>query len=150
MKKTAINIFTALLIFLMFASTLQASEAKLNSSKSIQWAGVSMSGDFNQAANLMPSIHELMTQDANFAQRFQSRVTQSVSQKSHLLSGLQILVEDQSRQGDDAYALTFVLAGESITAYTIEQTTFVDFVVQALVLVGKVSKDPSKQRIVSS
>ena len=150
MKKTAINIFTALLLFLIFASKLQAAEAKLNSSKSIQWAGVSMSGDFNQAANLMPSIHELMTQDANFAQRFQSRVTQSVSQKSHLLSGLQILVEDQTRQGDDAYALTFVLAGESITAYTIEQTTFVDFVVQALVLVGNVSKDPAKQRIVSS
>ena len=98
----------------------------------------------------MPSIHELIARDEAFAQRFQARVTQSVSDNSRLLSGLQVLVEDQMRQRDDSYALTFVLAGESVTAYSIEQTTFVDFVVQALVLVGNVSKDPLKQRIVSS
>jgi hypothetical protein len=98
----------------------------------------------------MPAVHELMTQDAGFAQRFQTRVTQAVSQKTNLASGFQILVEDQMRQGDDAYALTFVLAGESVTAYAIEQTTFVDYAVQALVLVGNVSKDPSRQRVVTS
>jgi len=138
----------SLLSFLTFF--INAAELPLGSSKSIQWAGVSLSGDFSQAASLMPSIHELMTQDEAFAQLFQARVAQTVSEKSRLLSGLQILVEDQMRQRDDSYALTFVLAGESVTSYTIEQTTFVDFVVQALVLVGNVSKDPLKQRIVSS
>ena len=140
----------AFLSFLTLTASTKATEPSLGSSKSIQWAGVSLSGDFNQAASLMPSIHELIARDEAFAQRFQARVTQSVSDNSRLLSGLQVLVEDQMRQRDDSYALTFVLAGESVTAYSIEQTTFVDFVVQALVLVGNVSKDPLKQRIVSS
>jgi hypothetical protein len=150
MKTVFAFLLAALLPFFAFSSLSLAAEPTSFPSKAVQWAGVSLSGDFAQSSRFMPTVHELMTQDPAFAQRFQTRVTQAVSQKTNLASGLQILVEDQMRQGDDAYALTFVLAGESVTAYAIEQTTFVDYVVQALLLVGNVSKDPSKQRVVSS
>ena len=118
--------------------------------KVVQWAGVSLAGDFSQLPRLMPTLYELIVQDAQFLERFRQRVASTLSGTAATLSTLQIIVEEQVRQGDDAYALSFVLAGESITAYAIEQTTFVDFVVQALVLVGNVSKDPSRQRIVAS
>ena len=118
--------------------------------KPIQWAGVSIAGDFAKASALMPTLHELMTKEAGFSERFEARVVQAVNQVSNLPSGLKIVVDEQLRQGDDSYALTFVLAGESVTSYKIEQTTFVDYLIQALVLVGNVSKDPTKQRIVTS
>lgn len=85
-----------------------------------------MAGDFAKAAALMPTLHELMTQDTGFSQRFEARVAQAVGQAAGTPSGLNIVVDGQLRQGDDAYALTFVLAGESVTSYAIEQTTFVD------------------------
>ena len=118
--------------------------------KVVQWAGVSLAGDFSQLPRLMPTLYELLVQDAQFLDRFRERVALTVGQSAMTIPGLQILVDEQVRQGDDAYALSFVLAGESITSYTIAQTTFVDFVVQALVLVGNVSRDPSRQRIVAS
>lgn len=115
----------------------------------VQWAGVSMAGDPSTVAQLMPNLYAL-AQDEDFKQRFQQRAALAVTQSADSHPDLQILVEDLMRQGDDSYALSLVLAGESITSYTQEQTTFVDFVVQALVLVGNVSKDPKRQRIVSS
>ncbi|MDM7943528.1 MAG: hypothetical protein QUV35_12965 [Hydrogenophaga sp.] len=127
-----------------------APDALAQDRKVVQWAGVSLAGDFSQLPRLMPTLYELLTQDAPFLERFRQRVALTVSQSASSIPGLQILVDDQVRQGDDAYALSFVMAGESITAYAIEQTTFVDFVVQALVLVGNVSRDPSRQRIVAS
>ena len=116
----------------------------------VQWAGVSLAGDFEQLPALMPTLHALIVQDDYFKKKFEQRVVQAVTESAIGHPGLQILVDKQMRQGDDAYALSLVLAGESITSYAVEDTTFVDFVVQALVLVGNVSKDPMRQRIVTS
>lgn len=128
----------------------RAKHAYAHDRKLVQWAGVSLAGEFSQVPQVMPTLYALLAQDSIFQEQFSLRVAQGVRQSAATLPSLHILVDEQVRQGDDAYALSFVLAGESITSYTIEQSTFVDFVVQALVLVGNVSKDPSRQRIVAS
>jgi len=145
-----LNRRTLLSTFVAGCLATGATRALAQDRKVIQWAGVSLAGDFSQLPRLMPTLYELLVQDAPFKEQFDQRVALSVSRSAAALPGLQILVDDQVRQGDDAYALSFVLAGESITSYTIEQTAFVDFAVQALVLVGNVSRDPSRQRIVAS
>ena len=117
----------------------------------IAWAGVSLAGDFELAPKLMPNLYGLVVSDGSFLKNLENRLDKNINNSKgyadFVIAGRD---QEQLRQGDDSYALSFVLAGESITTYTIEQTAFVDYVIQSLVFVGNVSKDPSRQRIVTS
>jgi hypothetical protein len=123
--------------------------AAAQSPQTVQWGGVSLAGEFAQLPRLMPTLHELLTTE-EFKQRFHVRATQAVVKAAASHPSLRILVNEQISQEDDSYALTFALSGESVTSITMEQATYVDYVVQALLLVANVSKDPDRQRIVSS
>jgi len=114
----------------------------------VQWAGVSLAGQYDQLPRLMPATFGLMTSD--FRPKLDKRVAQAVKDLDASHSSMNFLVDEQMLQGDDSYALTFALAGESITSVTMEEKEYADFVLQALVLIANVSKDPSKQRIVAS
>lgn len=116
----------------------------------VQWAGLSLAGDYSRLSKLMPTLYDLVARDLKFQKQLSDRVEQAVREAASAHPSLKILVSDQARQGDDSFALTLALAGESVTSYRQGSTTHVDYVIQALVLVANVSKDPSKQRIVTS
>jgi len=118
--------------------------------KSVQWSGVSLVGSFEQLPKLMPTVFDLYINNAEFRKQFDLHVSQNLVAVSKNHPSLEILIDSQMRQGDDSYALTLALAGESVTSVTIEQTVFVYYTIQALVLVANVSKEPSRQRIVTS
>lgn len=135
-------------LLLVCACHLQAVEAKDKST--VQWAGVSFVGDYSKLSKLMPTLYDLVARDIKFQKQLSDRVEQAVSDAALAHASLRILVSDQARQGDDSFALTFALAGESVTSYRQGSTTHIDYVIQALVLVANVSKDPGRQRIVTS
>jgi hypothetical protein len=114
----------------------------------VQWAGVSLAGQDGQLPRLMPATFGLMTPE--FQKRLDRRVAQVVKELDASHPSMTFLVDEQMLQGDDSYALTFALAGESITSVTMEDKEYADFVLQALVLIANVSKDPNKQRVVAS
>ena len=108
----------------------------------VQWVGLSLAGDYSRLSKLMPTLYDLVARDLKFQKQLSDRVEQAVSEVASGHPSLKILVSDQARQGDDSFALTLALAGESVTSYRQGSTTHVDYVIQALVLVANVSKDP--------
>jgi len=123
-------------------------EAVAQSRTKVQWAGVSLAGQYDQLPRLMPATFSLLTPE--FRLKLDKRVSQAVKELDAAHPSLNFLVDEQMLQGDDSYALTFALAGESITSVTMEDKEYADFALQVLVLIANVSKDPNKQRIVAS
>ena len=101
-------------------------DAVAQSRTKVQWAGVSLAGQYDQLPRLMPATFGLMASD--FRLKLDKRVAQAVKDLDASHPSMTFLVDEQMLQGDDAYALTFALAGESITSVTMEEKEYADFV----------------------
>lgn len=116
----------------------------------VQWAGFSYAGQHAQLRQMMPVIKELVDDDKQFQRALDTRIASAVKAERLSSPGIEFATDGLQLQGDDAYALSFVLAGESINVVKIEAATEASFELQVLLLVGNVSKDPTRQRVVSS
>lgn len=138
------NIERRLLLAALAAAPL-AAYAQSPDRRDVQWAGLSYLGSLDEAKSLMPVVMSLVG-DPTFSQALQTRLNQAVAGTAH--PELHFVHDRLAALGDDSYALAFALAGESVTHLKVEEVTEASFELQALVLIGNVSKDPQRQRLV--
>lgn len=121
----------------------------------VQWAGVSLAGQWESASILMPAVHSLIIDDA-FRLKLNDRVTSVLRGQSGFQSRFEFVTEGAlSRQGADAYALTLAITGEfvsSVEAMGADGVPFQELSVRlrGLVMMANVSMDPMRQRVVCS
>lgn len=127
------------------AATPLAVYAHAAERRDVQWAGLSYLGAFDEARAVMPVASGLIGNPA-FSEALQTRLARAVAETSH--PALNFVVDRALAWGDDSYALAFALAGEAVTHVKVEEATEASFELQALVLIGNVSKDPQRQRLV--
>ena len=138
------NIERRLLLAGLAAAPL-AIGAKTAERRDVQWAGLSYVGSLDRARSLMPVVTNLLDEPALYA-ALKTRLARAVVAAPH--PQLSFVVNRSLSWSDDSYALAFAIAGESITQLKIEEVTEASFELQALVLIGNVSKDPQRQRLV--
>ena len=137
--------FIAALAAAQFAPYARASQRS-----TVQWGGVSFAGDLDTARRQMPVVCDALLNDQSLLHAFQQRTADAVRSAGAHHPELDFRVDEQVRQTDDAYSLCLVIAGESVNVVDVEDVTEASFELQALVLIGNVSKDPSRQRVVAS
>ncbi len=113
--------------------------------RDVQWAGHSFIGSADEAKAVMPVVKSLVD-DPRFDESLKMRLARAVAATPH--PEFNFVVDRSLTWSDDSYALAFTLAGETFTHLKIEEATEASFELQALVLIGNVSKDPQRQRLV--
>lgn len=115
----------------------------------VQWAGVSFVGDAATVHQVLP-ISFGLTQNPAFAAALGERLTQILDKIKPSRPDLKIVTAQLLEQGDDSYALSFAIAGENVDTQQIDSKLYSYYELQALVLLLNISKDPHRQRVVSS
>lgn len=116
----------------------------------VQWAGLSLAGQFDQLPRILPIVSPLILTDKAFERRLEDRISDAVRAAAQSNPTVDFVIDRSLVQGDDAYALTLAIAGESVSYLKVENLIEASFELQVLVLVGNVSKDPMRQRVVNS
>lgn len=115
----------------------------------IQWVGPSFVGDSASITTNFPVVHEFF-KDQNFKSAISKRLSEATSRLKAARRDLDIVDDKLLLQADDSYMLSFALSGENVQTQFVDDKFSVSYELQALVLVGNLSKDPQRQKIVSS
>jgi hypothetical protein len=110
---------------------------------------MSFVGDPLDRAARYPLTAELAA-DEGFKNRLSSRLGAAVRALQAGRPDLEIVTQDLRAQGDDSYLLAFALDGENVETQLVDDRLSVAYELQVLVLVLNLSKDPSRQRVVTS
>ena len=115
----------------------------------IQWAGVSFVGDAATVHQVFP-ISFGLTRNAAFAEALEKRLKESLEKITPGRPDLKIVTDRYVEQSDDTYVLSFAIASENVDTQQIDSQLYSYYELQAIVLLLNVSKDPLRQRVVTS
>lgn len=115
----------------------------------VQWAGVSFLSPPQDTASLAPTLQQLMRDKALQAQ-MDARIRSELASVGEKQNQWRLVSDQLMTQGDDSYLLTFAIAMENIETVSSGNLTGASYEIQASVLVVNLSKDASRQRIVTN
>jgi len=121
----------------------------------VQWAGLSLAGQWESAGALMPAVHSLIADEA-FRLRLNDRALAALRDSVQARPRFEFVTgPGMTRQDTDAYALTLAITGEFVSAVEAQGadgSVFQEVSVRlrGLVMMANVSMDPMRQRVVCS
>lgn len=115
----------------------------------VQWAGVSFLSPPQDSASLAPTLQQLMRDKALQAQ-MDARIRSKLASLGDKQNQWRLVSDQLMTQGDDSYLLTFAIAMENVETVSSGGLTGASYEIQASVLVVNLSKDSSRQRIVTN
>ncbi len=137
------------LLFLLFFTSFVACGNENQGEVTIQWVGPSFVGESVAISSNFPVIHELF-QDQSFKTALSKRLSDALAHLRSVRKDLVIVDNKLLLQADDSYMLSFAISGENVQSQLVDDKYSISYELQALVLVGNLSKDPQRQKIVSS
>ena len=114
----------------------------------IQWAGVSFLSPPGEQPSLAPILDRLLTDPATRS-KLDQRIKVALAGVDAASPNWELATELEL-QGDDSYMLTFAIAIENVETASSGGLSSTSYEIQASVLVANLSKDASRQRIVTN
>lgn len=137
-----------LLAFLAFLFAFLGPQVAHADPVKIQWAGVSFLSPPGEQDSLAPILGRLL-KDPVARSRLDQRIKAALAGVDATSPDWELATELE-RQGDDSYMLTFAIAIENVETASSGGLRSTSYEIQASVLVANLSKDSSRQRIVTN
>ena len=137
-----------LLAFLVFLFAFLGPQVLHADPVKIQWAGVSFLSPPGEQTSLAPILDRLLTDPATRS-KLDQRIKEALAGVDAASPNWELATE-RERQGDDSYMLTFAIALENAETVSSGGLSSTSYEIQVSVLVANLSKDASRQRIVTN